>query len=695
MAEFRDVLRNILFEKIKTGFFFTIVLCAHFPSIAQTSEGNNRDTLTHKQLEEVIISSVRASSQMPVTEFTLKREEIKVNYTGQEMAVILARTPSFTWYSDGGHYTGYSTMRLRGIDQTRINFTLNGVPLNEPEDQGAYFSNYPDFLNNVQSIQVQRGVGTSTNGTTSYAGSVNFESPSLLDSAGGEIQLSYGSYRTSQLSAQYHTGLLKNKTAFYFRYSNTATDGFRDHSGTQGHSLFFGGGYFGKKSILKLTGFSGGSNSSQAYLATSKTDLEADYRINYLRPDERDDFMQTLIMLQYSATLSQYSYLQASGYYNYLSGNYEVYSDPDKLNFALQSDFWGGMANYQLEKNNINLNIGIHANQYHRKHALRVRPDLSQNLYLNDGKKTEASAFVQIIYTIDKLSLFADVQVRTVKFDYVADESVTLPFESVTWNFLNPKVGASLQLDPHRKVYVSVGKTTREPTRNDMFAGYDNIDAVNYSEVSDFTKVKPESVIDAEAGMKFSFVNFSLDANVYSMHFTNEIAAIGQLSYIGLPLRKNVPSSFRNGLEISMHARLLDKITFDTQANLSHNRIDEYTSESDNMTYKNVSPLLAPAAVINQSIGYSVTSKFDIEANVRYSDRSYLTNTNDENFTVASSLITNASMKVKIASHHTLTLMVNNLFDEKYYTAGYVANNESHYFAMATRNYYVTLNLKF
>ncbi len=151
----------------------------------------------------------------------MKRPDIKLNYAGQEMAVILARTPSFTWYSDGGHFTGYSTMRLRGIDQTRINFTLNGVPLNEPEDQGAYFSNYPDFLNNVQSIQIQRGVGTSTNGTTSYAGSVNFESPSLLDSAGGEVQMSYGSYNTFQISPQYHTGLLKNRMAFYVRYSQT------------------------------------------------------------------------------------------------------------------------------------------------------------------------------------------------------------------------------------------------------------------------------------------------------------------------------------------------------------------------------------------------------------------------------------------------------------------------------------------
>ena len=282
-----------------------------------------------------------------------------------------------------------------------------------------------------------------------------------------------------------------------------------------------------------------------------------------------------------------------------------------------------------------------------------------------------------------------------VQFSYTPDPNVTLPFNRVNWNFVNPKVGISYQFDPRRKLYASIGKTSREPTRNDMFAGYDNIDASNYDEVSDFNKVKPESVIDIETGMKFDFANFSLDANIYSMHFTNEIAAIGKLSYIGLPLRKNVASSFRNGLEISFQAQPIQRLTMNTQANFSHNRITEYTSDFDNVTYKNVSPLLAPAAVINQSVSYQVHRQVKLEANVRYSDRSYLTNTNDSNLTVAPSLITNVSLKWNIIKSHTLTLMANNLFDQKYYTAGYAQGNDPYYFAMATRNYYVTLNLKF
>jgi len=229
--------------------FFQVVILLFIPACAVAKPKQDAKDSTSRSLEEVIVAGVRAGSLVPVTEITLNNAQIKRNYAGQEMPVILATTPSFTWYSDGGHFTGYSYMRLRGIDQTRINFTLNGVPLNEPEDQGVYFSNYPDFLNNIKSIQIQRGVGASTNGTASFAGSVNFESPSLMDSAGIELQTSVGSYGTWQVSPQYRSGLLKNGMSFYARYSNTGTDGFREHSGTKGQNFFFSAGHFGKKSV--------------------------------------------------------------------------------------------------------------------------------------------------------------------------------------------------------------------------------------------------------------------------------------------------------------------------------------------------------------------------------------------------------------------------------------------------------------
>lgn len=651
------------------------------------------DSAKTKELEAVVISAVRADGNMPITQATLTKAEISRNYYGQEMPTMLARTPSITWYSDGGHFTGYSYLRLRGIDQTRINFTLNGVPLNEPEDQGAYFSNYPDFFNNVASMQVQRGVGTTSNGTTSYGGSVNFESPSLLMAKGGEVQTSVGSYGTWQVSPQLHTGRMKNKTAFYARYSNTGSDGFRDHSGTRGQSLFVSGGYSGKKSSLKFTGFSGASQNEMAYLAVAEQDLRKNYRTNYLRTDEKDLFRQMLATLQYSTSVSKQSFITATAYYNRLNGNFDLFIDPDMLNFAVRSHFAGAMANYHFENETLKLDAGLHVNHYQRDHLLRIRPDLNVNLYLNTGLKSELSGFVKTVKTIGRMSLFADAQLRSVQFRYEPDKAETLDFDAVRWVFVNPKVGVTYRLAKHA-LYFSAGATDREPTRTDMFGGYDNIDASNYAEVGDFKKVKPERVTNLELGTHLNFGRLKIHANLFKMHFKNEIAPIGQLNLIGLPLRKNVASSYRRGLELSVEASLAKRITASTQATFSKNRIDVYTSDIDNATYQNVQPLLTPWLIVSQGVQIKVAAWMQLQTDFRYLAASYLDNTNNAAHKTPESAIVNQSMQIQF-KRHTLSLTVNNLFNTKYYTSGYVQSGESHYFAMAQRNFYASLSVRF
>jgi iron complex outermembrane recepter protein len=676
--------------KLQRIFFLITGLLASSIASAQESD---LDSIKTKELETIVISSIRADEKMPVTQTTLPKSEIKLNYTGQEMPVMLSRTPSVTWYSDGGHFTGYSYVRLRGIDQTRINFTLNGVPLNEPEDQGAYFSNYADFFNNVESMQVQRGVGTTSNGTTSYGGSVNFESPSLLKPAGVEVQTSFGSFNTWQVSPQVRTGLLKNKTAFYARYSNTGSDGFREHSGTRGQTFFLSGGYFGKKSVLKFTGFTGTSKSSMAYLAVAESDLENSYRMNYLRDDENDQFKQTLASLQYSLSVSKNSFITTTTYYNQLSGNYDVYFDPDMLNFAVRSNFYGAIINHHTEKENFKLDAGFHINQYEREHFLRIKPDVQSNLYLNSGNKREVSGFVKALKTYNSISFFADAQVRSVSFSYTPDKAVNLDFDDIQWLFLNPKAGLTYQVGKH-SVYVSAGMTSREPTRNDMFAGYDNIDDTNYDEVGDFTKVKPERVADLELGTQLNFKSIKIEANLFNMQFKNEIAAIGQLSFIGLPLRKNVASSYRRGIELSAEARISKSIQSNTQATFSRNRIQKYTSDVDNVTYRDVQPLLTPSAIVNQMFRFKVARSLNLQTDFRYLSSAFLDNTNNGLHKTPESLITNASVHIQIFKKYDFSLMANNIFNSKYYTAGYVQGGESYYFAMARRNYYVSLTIR-
>lgn len=649
----------------------------------------------HLQLEAVSIQVIRAIRTWPVTETFLDTKEIEHNYTGQEMPVILARTPSVNWYSDGGNYTGYMYLRLRGIDQTRVNFTLNGVPLNEPEDQGAYFSNYPDFLNSVRSIQVQRGVGISTNGTASFAGSVNMESPSIYDSAYVELNSSYGSYNTYRLSPEFHTGFMKNDWSFYGRYSNTGSDGFREHSGTRGQSFFFSGGYAAKKTVFRFTIFTGMSKNQMAYLAIPDSVLKRDYRANSLTKDEKDEFRQSLVMAQVTHGLSNDASLNATAYYTYLQGGYSILFTPDLYQYSVKSDFYGLNLNYQLRKKAWNLSAGLNANNYVRYHSSALLPYEDALLYKNAGHKSEASAFAKAAYTVQRFIFFGDVQYRAVQFRYQPDQQTGIGNSSVNWAFFNPKAGISYRFNGRHLVYVSVGQTGREPTRNDLFAGYDNMDSTNLGEIGNFSRVKPESVTDVEAGIKLWFTNYKINLNVYDMEFKNEIAAIGQLSYIGLPLRKNVASSYRRGIELTMILEPVRGLTLATQANLSTNRIKSYTTDYVSVTYSNVQPLLTPQVIANQSVEYRLTRWLAAELSARYLSSSFLDNTGNSNYKVPESLICNASLNITFLKQHSICIMANNIFDQPYYTSGYVQGSESYYFAMATRNYAATFKLRF
>lgn len=655
-------------------------------------QGPQQDTIKTHQLDEVVISSVRADKLVPVTESTLKSVSIESNYAGQELPVFLAKTPSITWYSEGGNNNGYSYMRLRGIDQTRINFTLNGVPLNEPEDQGAYFANYQDVLNSVKSLQIQRGVGTSSYGTTSFGGSINLESPSLREPSKIEQQISYGSFNTQRVSTEFNSGVVNN-FSLYARYSQISSDGFRNNSGTKGKSFFMSGGYFDDKNMIKVVSFFGETQNEMSYLAASESDLKKDYTTNYLSKNENDHFNQAFANVQYTRILSENTNLLVSTYYNRLTGSYGVFFDPDLLNFSLASNFTGVIANLQYDNGRINSNTGVHANTYNRTHTLQILPDIATNLYDNTGFKNEVSAFQKVSYLIQNITFYGDLQLRNVNFRYSPDAAVTSQYDDIAWTFFNPKFGVTVETSPNKLVYASVGKTSREPTRNDMFAGYDNLDESNYAEVGDFSRVKPETVTDVELGIKFGESRINIDANLYLMYFKNEIAAIGQLSYIGLPLRKNVPSSYRKGIEFTAETKLSSKLTSITNANLSRNRITEYTTDYDSKTYTDVQPLLTPEVVINQGLEYKLSEKFSVDLNGKYISQSFLDNTNNTTFTTPESLVFNGGTTVVFGKIFTLNLVANNITNQKYYMSGYVVGDEAHYFPIATRNYTATLKI--
>ncbi len=546
-------------------------------------------------LEETVITAYRANRLLPLTFKDLSKQDLDILNTGQEPSAILNLTPSINSYSDAGNYQGYSYFRLRGIDQTRINMTLDGIPLNEPEDQGAYFSNYPDFFNSVQSVQIQRGVGTTSNGVASYAGSINFQSPSLGSDYYSEAGANYGSYNTYRVYGEINSGI-RNEKGFYARISNSGSDGYKYHSGNKSSSAFVSMGIFKPRNKLKFTGFIGNQKNQLAWIGVPMGTIKLEPETNG-NSNENDNFSQALISLQNTYQINANANIIGTVYYNYLKGNYDFDlnnflgypSTGEMFNYAFRHNFTGAFININYNLKGIRINGGIHFNTFNRVHT--GSENSSGELYQNTGLKNELSSFVKMVYTVNDLVLFADVQYRFTGFDYKG----SAPFDKINWSFLNPKMGLSYFISKNSDFYYSFGTCGREPTRNDLFYGEDNLPADSLGNAA-YSYVQPEYVYDHEVGFKTQSGSFHLATNIYLMNFKNEIVLNGQFGPNGLPLHSNVAKSYRYGFELDLKFTFCKYFYYSNNSSVSHNRISE-----DDIIFQ---PILTPQIIINQVVGY-------------------------------------------------------------------------------------------
>jgi iron complex outermembrane receptor protein len=654
-----------------------------------------------RALEKVTITAIRGAADAsgmngaaPITQATISARELEQRYSGQEIPLLLSATPGITAYSDGGAYSNYTYFRIRGVDQTRINITLDGIPLNDAEDQGVFFSNFPDFGNSVQSVQVQRGVGTSSLGTAAYAGSVNFESfPLVRTRTGGELQLSRGSYNTSRASAEWQS-MLSDRVGAYGRVSSQETDGYRHHSGNASTGGFASAGYYGDRTIAKLVAAVGISRNQLSYLASSVAEIEADPRTNPLTDSDR--FWQSVVGLTITRQLNAQSTLGATAYNVSAGGDYDVTFGSDVSNFNLASTMTGVFGTFSRSWGRAALTIGAHGNRYHREHFLFVRPDLNSRVYSNRGDKDEQSAFAKLRVEQGSATWFADLQARRASFAYTADRNAGINDSDIDWTFINPKVGVSMRLTPRTSWYVSYGSNGREPTRNDMFAGFDNIDTTNAQFVGPLERVRPERVHDAEAGVLHESATFSLSGNVFDMRFRNEITPIGELSYIGLPLRKNVRASFRQGVELEGAYRGAQESRFAASANVAftRSRIAEYVDDATGQAYRDVEPLLTPGFVANNRISFAPTRSTWIHVDGRYVGSSFLANTGDSRFVLPAAYTMDGTLTMDFGAHSVL-VQLRNLSDRRAYAAGYSDGSTSFYYVEAGRNLIATARLRF
>lgn len=665
-------------------------------------------TLDPAFAETMVVSAIRAEAATPITKTDIAREEIEQQYHGQDVPLLLRDAPSVNAFSESGSGgSGYSYITLRGVSPTRINFTLDGVPLADSEDMGTYFADFPDLARSLESIQIQRGVGTSTVGTPSFGGSVNMQSIDVAQEQRVDATLGAGSFGGRQASVGYHSGALTGGFAFYTRLSFLENEGFRDNSATRQHNVFFSGTKTVGDALLKVTGFSGKENMQSSYYATDEETLKTDLTFNPLRPEERDRFGYDLAQVQYIRPLDAGSDMTASVYYQRGYGWFRLFSSANELReYGLDGMLVGSILTYSRTSGPITLNTGVHVNRFKRDHT---RDNLARDTrdYENYGVKGEANAFAKVSYATGRWNLYGDAQVRHATFDYHGDVSV----DGIDWTFFNPKIGARYELSSRSSLYASAGMTTREPTRNDMFLGEDNAPVA-----FDLGAARPERVLDFEAGWSFRAANVDFAANVYAMEFRNEIAATGEQSEIGLALRKNVDRSFRRGVELDAAWQVAPAVRLKTSANLSRNRIREWTQFIDvydaegNWTgsrpvaYRNVEPLLTPSVIVSQSVDFTPNARFSLGAIGRYVGRSYLDNTNNELTDAPPYFVLDANASYALTNQIRVSLQVNNALNNDeirpsgysyLYFTGEDLGGTAYYYPHATRNAVVLVDFTF
>ncbi len=661
----------------------------------------------------IVVASFRAGEQDPVTQTTVTRETMDQLYIGQDPQYILERTvPSVIAYSESGTaVANYGTFRIRGIDQTRVNVTLDGTPLNDMIDQGVFFSNMSDLSNGMRSIQVQRGTGMSTNGTASYAGSVNFDGATLTNTnPSAEIQLSAGSFDLLRGSAAVSTGRMTNDVSVYARFTTLRTDGYRYHTGSTSNSLYASAAWFGLNDVVKLSYVWGSSQNELGYYPVEKPLADIDPRTNLNDSTDADDFGQQLIQLQHSHAFSSATTLTTSAYYGRAGGDFfSGYRDENgvltQTNYPLENKHLGVISSLDAKDifPGLDGSVGIHAYTFQRRNWEYVSPESARPYYDDRTTKNEVSGTVRARYHGDAWEAFADVQVRSVSMAFTPDErtvGVGTQIPDNTWFFVNPRVGFRYDVPDAATIYASFGRTGREPTRFDLL-GSTQINEANIAVIQNPGTVRPEFVNDFEVGVKVQKPYGYVDLTGFAMFFTDEIAPIGPyIEQQFVQLRKNVPTSQRLGIELESSLLITTGLWFDLNGTWMTANVDEYRPENTgtDTVYTNVRPVLTPELQANATLRFRPVDPLEIQLATRYVGESFTDLTNAPSVVIPSFTQIDARVWWTFAGQHRLGVTANNLFDAFVVTSGgsktVGGTLVPTYFVQATRNFVVMLDIR-
>ncbi len=704
--------------------------------------------------DEVIISAIRADDNTPSTYVNISRNQLNRKNTGQDIPYLLKMTPSVVVSSDAGTGIGYTSLRIRGVDLTGINVTLNGVPVNDAESHGVYFVDLPDIASSTDNIQIQRGVGTSTNGAAAFGASINIKTDQFNRNPYAEINSSAGSFHSFKNTATFGTGLLNKHWLFIGRLSQIKSNGYIDRAFSNLRSAYLSSGYYGKNDVIKFIIMLGHERTYQAWYGVPKDSLKTNRTYNpagkiidangniigYYK-NQTDNYTQNYYQLHFAHKLNtKLNFATAAfltrgyGYYESYKNNqnflkyglndtiigYDTVSNTNLIRQKwLNNYFYGFNMSVNYSGSIINATFGSAWNNYSGDHYGKIiwsqiarLDDYNRNWYFNTGLKSEFNIFGKINYRFtEHLNILVDIQYRNIyyRINGTHDDLRNLTQKHL-FGFFNPKTGILYSINNHNQAYLSFAVSNREPNRS------------VYRDADTNQNIYSEHLNDYELGYKLLFNNFVFNATIYYMDYKNQFVLTGKINNVGTAILTNVPSSYRAGLEIATLINISPKLNWQFNATISQNKILNFSEYIDNWNYwdsPNIEPYqykkylgttdisFSPTLLSSSNFTWSVFNNLQISWLSKYVGRQYIDNTSSLKRSLnpywINNLVFNYSFYPKILKQINFILQLNNILNKQYETNAwiyrYIYNDKEHeidgYYPQAGFNFIASLRLKF
>ena len=697
--------------------------------------------------DEIMISATQIKNKTPMAYNNLSEEDISKQNMGHDIPYLLQLTPSFVATSDAGGGIGYTNFRIRGTDLNRINVGINGIPINDSESHGTWFVDQPDIASSLENVQIQRGVGTSTNGAAAFGATINMQTSTFNPNAYGEYKTAFGSFNTFKNTVLAGTGLINGKFTVDARLSKVSSDGYIDRANADLKSFFVSSGYYGDNTVLKAIIFSGYERTYQAWNGVPSENLETNRTynsageytdengvINYYE-NQVDDYQQDHYQLHFSHSFNQNLNINLSAHYTHGAGYYENYKEDENLadyqipavqvgtetvetsdlinRKWLDNDFYGIVYSLKYQKNKTDFTFGGGYSNYDGNHFGKViwaqylgNTKPNHEWYRSKGMKKDFNVFAKYNYQLwEKINLFTDLQYRNIIYSIDGiDDDLRDITQKHNFNFFNPKFGAFYQPEQNQQIYLSLAVANREPNRDN----YVDADPAGKQPVH-------ETLRDWELGYNYKSSAFSFSANYYYMCYKNQLVLTGEINDVGAPVMVNVNKSFRTGLELQAGVKITSKLQWNANTTLSINKVKDFVEYVDNWdtwgqeSYNLGTTDLAfsPNITGNSQFVFTPLNNLEFSLVSTYVGKQFIDNTSNDdrvlNAWFVNNINANYKFKTNLFEEITLRVMVNNLFNQKYesnaWVYSYIYEGERYkmdgYFPQAGTNFMFGVDFKF